>query len=122
MTHVLRITGIRAEGRHGATPGETDRTQPFVVDLELGVEPTGDSVDRTADYREVVGVVRRVVEDESHSLIETIAGRIAEDVAAIGGAVSCRAVVHKPEAASRLGVADVSAEAVSGTATPQGVE
>ena len=122
MTDVLRITGIRAEGRHGASPGETDRSQPFVVDLELEVEATGDSVDRTADYREVVATVRRVVEAESHSIIETIAGRIAEEVAAIGGAVSCRAVVHKPEAASRLGVSDVSAEAISGTATPQGVE
>jgi dihydroneopterin aldolase len=122
MTHVLRITGIRAEGRHGASPGETDRPQPFVVDLELEVEATGDSVDRTADYRDIVGAVRRVVEGESHSLIETIAGSITDTVSTISGVVSCRAVVHKPEAATRLGIGDVSAEAASGTATPQGTE
>jgi dihydroneopterin aldolase len=122
MTHVLKITGIRTEGRHGASPGEADRAQPFVIDLELEVEATGDSVDRTADYREIVGAVRRVVEGESHSLIETIAGSIADALSAISGVVTCRAVVHKPEAANRLGVGDVSAEAVSGTATPQGTE
>jgi dihydroneopterin aldolase len=122
MTDVLRINGIRAEGRHGATPGEADRPQPFLIDLELQVEATGDSVDRTADYRVIVEAVRRVVEGESHSLIETIAGRIADTLSTVSGVVSCRVVVHKPEAATRLGVGDVSAEAASGTATPQGTE
>jgi dihydroneopterin aldolase len=122
VTHTLRITGIRAAGRHGATPGETDRSQPFDVDLELAVESTGDSIDRTADYREIVATVRRVIEGESHSLIETIAGHIADEVSGVSGVISCRAVVHKPEAAGRLEVGDISAEAVSGAATPQGRE
>jgi dihydroneopterin aldolase len=121
MIHVLRIEGIRTEGSHGASAGERDRPQPFVIDLELQVEATGDSVDLTADYRDLVATVRRVVGTESHALIETIARRVAEEVAATSGVVSCRAVVHKPEAAGRLGVRDVSADARAGSATPQGM-
>jgi dihydroneopterin aldolase len=120
MTATVRIVGIRAEGRHGASPGERDRRQPFVVDLEVAVEPTGDSIDRTGDYRTATGAARRVVEEESHVLIETLAERIATAVADLPGVLSCRAVVHKPEASARLGVGDVTAEATAGPPAPQG--
>jgi dihydroneopterin aldolase len=89
------------------------------VDLELAVDPSGDSIDQTGDYRAVTATARGIVEDESHVLIETLAERIATAVALIEGVISCRAVVHKPEAAARLGVEDVSAEAIAGPPTPQ---
>lgn len=111
MPQVLRIDGIRAEGRHGARQGERDRPQPFVIDLEIGVEAGGDDIGTTADYREVVEAVRDVIAGESHALIETIAQRVAGEVAALAGVRSCRAIVHKPAAADRLNVADVSAAA-----------
>lgn len=117
--HVLRITGIRTEGRHGASDGERDAPQPFVVDLVVGVE-AGDDLTETADYREVIDVVREVVAGESHAIIETIAERVAAAVAEVPGAVSCRALVHKPAAADRLGVASISAEATAGTKLPHG--
>ena len=47
----LFLTGIRAEGRHGARTGEKDEPQPFVVDLDLEVEVHDDSIEATADYR-----------------------------------------------------------------------
>jgi dihydroneopterin aldolase len=118
--HTLRLSGIEASGRHGASDGERDRPQPFVVDLVLGVEPTGDAVTSTADYRELARRVRGVIETTSFAIIETLAGRVADEVAATDGVVWCRAVVHKPLAAERHGMADVSAEAVSGTRLPPG--
>lgn len=114
MPQVIRVRGIRAEGRHGASAGERDDPQPFEVDLEVEVEAAGDDLDSTSDYREVVAAVRAVIEGEPVTLIETLAGRIADAVAGISGVRSCRAVVHKPLAAQRLGVDDVSAEAASG--------
>jgi dihydroneopterin aldolase len=113
MTQTIRISGIRAEGRHGARKGERDAPQPFVVDLEIEVDAARDDLGTTADYREVSAAVRTVITDESHAIIETIAGRIAETVAAMNGVRTCRAVVHKPEAATRLKLADVSAEALA---------
>jgi dihydroneopterin aldolase len=34
----LFLSGIHADGRHGARAGEKDAPQPFVVDLDLEVE------------------------------------------------------------------------------------
>lgn len=113
VSEVIRITGIAAEGRHGATPGERDRPQRFVVDVTIEVEPTGDDLDTTADYRAVVDAVRRIIEVESYALIETMARRVASVVSELPGVHSCRAVVRKPAAADRLGAEDVSAEAVA---------
>jgi dihydroneopterin aldolase len=113
VPQVIRVRGIRAEGRHGARAGEREEPQPFVVDLELSVEAEGDDLETTGDYREVAAAVRAVVEEESVALIETLAHRVARAVAEVPGVRSCRAVVHKPLAADRLGVADVSAEATA---------
>jgi dihydroneopterin aldolase len=114
----LRVAGIGAEGRHGARPGERDRPQPFTVDLDVVVDPSSDELAATADYRRVVEVARGVVAGESHVLLETIAERVASAVASLPGVVTCRAVVHKPEAAARLKADDVSAEAVAGSPLP----
>ncbi len=116
MSQTVRIDGIRAEGRHGARVGEREAAQPFVVDLEIEVEAVDDDLDTTADYREVIAEVRGLIERESYRIIETLAERVAEAVAAMSGAVLCRARVHKPAAAERLGVADISAEATAGRA------
>jgi dihydroneopterin aldolase len=114
VPRVIRVRGIRAEGRHGASAGERDDPQPFEVDLDVEVEAAGDDLDTTADYREVVAAVRAVIEGQPVTLIETLAARIAAAVGGISGVRSCRAVVHKPRAAERLRVNDVSAEATSG--------
>ena len=49
----LFLSGIQAEGRHGARPGEKDEPQPFVIDLDLEVEVGDDRIADTADYRDV---------------------------------------------------------------------
>lgn len=113
MPELVRLTGIKGEGRHGVHDRERERPQPFVVDLELVVEPLEDDLSATADYDEVTRVVRGLIATESYRLIETLVRRIAEVVADIDGVLSCRAVVHKPKAADALSVRDVSAEATA---------
>jgi dihydroneopterin aldolase len=109
----LFLSGIRAEGRHGARPGEKDEPQPFVVDLDLEVEPRDDSIEATADYREVTDAVREVVELGSFDLIESMADAIARRIASISQVASVTAVVHKPNAAGRLGIDGVAAAATA---------
>lgn len=119
MPQTLQLRGIRAEGRHGASVGERDATQPFTVDLEVEVEIGGDEIAETADYREIAAATRAVIEGESHTLIETIARRVAQAVADLPRVRTCRAVVHKTAAADRMGLADISAEgAASGGNAP----
>ena len=48
----LFLSGIEADGRHGARSGEKDAPQPFVVDLDLEVNVGEDRIDGTADYRD----------------------------------------------------------------------
>jgi dihydroneopterin aldolase len=116
----LFLSGIRAEGRHGARTGEKEDPQPFVVDLDLEVDVGDDHIDGTADYRAIVEAVRSIVTEASFDLIESMAGAIAESVAAMPRVVRASAVVHKPNAAGRLEIDGVAAaaEAEGGNPSP----
>jgi 7,8-dihydroneopterin aldolase/epimerase/oxygenase len=105
----LFLSGIRAEGRHGARPGEKDAPQPFVVDLDLEVEVGEDRIEDTADYRGVSERVRALVQEGSYDLIETLAADIAEVCLAFDAVTRASVVVHKPNAATRLGIDGVAA-------------
>lgn len=109
----LFLSGIRADGRHGARPGEKDTAQTFVIDLDIEVDVGADSIDGTADYRGVTEAVRAIVEERSFDLIETMAAAIAEEILAIDRVLRVRAVVHKPAAAGRLGIEGVAAAAIA---------
>ena len=105
----LFLSGIHAAGRHGARPGEKDAAQPFVVDLDLEVEVGADQIGDTADYRGVSERVREIVETGSFDLIETLAAEIAEACLAFDAVIRATVVVHKPNAATRLGIDGVAA-------------
>ena len=108
----ILLTGMRAEGRHGASPGEREASQTFVMDLDLFVDVAGDDLEATADYRDLVRAARAVVEGSSFALLESLAEAVADAVAAHDRVTSVVATVRKPGAAGRLGVADVAAQAV----------
>lgn len=110
----ISIRGISARGRHGANPGEAEDAQEFVVDLDVTVEVSGDSLDATADYRALVGAALLAVEVTSGVLLETLAENVARAVLEIGGVSGVTAVVHKPRAAVSLEVEDISASATVG--------
>jgi dihydroneopterin aldolase len=112
----LFLSGIRAEGHHGARTGEKDQPQPFVVDLDLEVEVEDDSIDSTADYRGVTDAVKEIVEQGSFDLIETMAEAIAHRIASFSRVLEVTAVVHKPNAAGRLGIDGVAAGATASAA------
>ncbi|HZD79146.1 MAG TPA: dihydroneopterin aldolase [Actinomycetota bacterium] len=116
-TSRLFLTGIDVEGRHGANAGEKDRPQAFVVDLDVEVAVSSDTLEGTADYRTLIRTAREVVQGTSFDLLESIATAVAEAVAARSGVVRATAIVHKPGAAISSGVQGVAAAA---TAEPTG--
>jgi dihydroneopterin aldolase len=83
-----------------------------VVDVEVDVEPAGDHLDDTLDYRLVKSTVQRTVADTSHVLLETIARSVVTALRQDPRVLRVRAVVHKPSAQRSLGVGDVAVEAV----------
>lgn len=108
MTDTVRIEGVRGHGAHGVLPEEKRRVQPFVVDVEMEVEPAAaDSIEYTVSYADVAADALAVVEGESADLVETLAARIAERVLA-RGALRVAVTVHKPEAPVGVPFSDVS--------------
>jgi 7,8-dihydroneopterin aldolase/epimerase/oxygenase len=105
----LFLSGIRAEGTHGARTGEKDEAQPFVIDLDLEVDVGDDRIDGTADYRNVTERARAVVAEGSFDLIETLAEEIAKACLAFDRVMRATVVVHKPRAAERLGIQGAAA-------------
>ena len=112
-TAKLFLSGIRADGRHGARPGEKDEPQPFVADLDLEVRVGADEVEGTADYRGIVEAVRAVIEERSFDLIESLASAIADELVARDRVTRATVLVHKPNAAVRLGIDGVAAAATA---------
>ncbi|MEX2274072.1 MAG: dihydroneopterin aldolase [Actinomycetota bacterium] len=113
MTQRLFLSGIAADGRHGANPGEKDTAQPFVVDLDLEVQVDADDIGATADYRRLTDVARAVVTTRSFDLLETLAQQIAAAVRAEPNVVRATAIVHKPNAARAIGIDGVAAAATA---------
>ncbi len=110
MPSVISIGGIRAQGRHGANQGEQLYPQDFLVDVEVWVEVEEDSLQGTVDYRTIVDAVRGAVATTSFQLLESLAEAVASELIELAPVLRATAVVHKPGAASSMGVADVSAE------------
>ncbi len=105
FTDRLSLLGMRFEARHGVHDWEKEAAQPFEVDVVLRADLSNaaerDELQATADYGELHGLVRAIVEGRSFDLIEALAGTIAAAVlqatdASVVDAVEVR--VRKPKA------------------------
>ena len=98
-TSSILISGLRLLGRHGALPGEQQRAQPFEVDItiEADVEAAArtDDLALTVDYGEVISSVARIVQQTTYSLLEALAGAIADDVLTRPGVEAVTVEVRK---------------------------
>ncbi|MDQ6823050.1 MAG: dihydroneopterin aldolase [Candidatus Eremiobacteraeota bacterium] len=79
---VIRISGLRAMGRHGANPGERDSEQPFDIEVVLKVDlrraQKSDKLEHTIDYDVMCQRMKSIVETTSFDLIERLAGELLE--------------------------------------------
>jgi dihydroneopterin aldolase len=98
---LIRISGIRSYGHHGALPEETRLGQRFTVsvELELDTRPAaaGDDLTKTVNYASVIRTVEEQLKGKPVYLIETLAQLIAARI--LGNYEVVQAVtveVHKP--------------------------
>lgn len=106
MTDRITLTGLRAFGRHGVFAHERRDGQEFLVDVVLHVDLTtaskSDALADTVDYGAVADIAVRIVSGDPYDLIESVAGRIADEVLAderlAGKVQSAEVTVHKPSA------------------------
>jgi dihydroneopterin aldolase len=97
VSAVVEIQGLEVAGRHGVGEEERRDGQTFLFDVALEVtEPAEDSIDATVDYRAVRDLVRRVSDEQSFMLLESLAAAVADSLVAELGLHSVRVRVRKP--------------------------
>ena len=82
----IALERIEFDGRHGATAIERRTLRKFEVDIELEVDVSAaersDRLVDTVDYSRVAGAVVEIGVGEPHHLLESLARRMVDDVAA----------------------------------------
>ena len=78
------LEGMQFYGYHGRNPEERTLGQPFVVDLEAGVDlqPAGvsDDIVDSVSYTDLYRVVKREMEGPGRNLLEAVAHAIAQGI------------------------------------------
>ena len=102
MTDTIRLTGLRARGRHGVYDFERAQGQEFVLDITLDVDTrraadTDDLAD-TVNYGDLAERAVAVVTGEPVNLLETLAARLAAVCLSYPGVRAAEVTVHKPQA------------------------
>jgi dihydroneopterin aldolase len=112
VTDRIDLIGLEVMARHGVFASEKVQPQKFVLDVsvfaDLSAAGESDDLADTIDYGSLAGQIHEVVSTESHSLIETVAARVAEVALADGRIEKVLVTVHKPEAPVGLPFVDVA--------------
>lgn len=112
MSDRITLTGLRVFGRHGVFEHEKRDGQEFVVDvtawLDLTAAARTDDLTRTLHYGELAELAAGVVGGEPFDLIESVAGKIADEVIADERLTAVEVTVHKPSAPIPLTFDDVA--------------
>ena len=94
---IVEVHGLELFGRHGVGEAERRDGQTFLVDVDLQIpEPREDTLDATVDYRRVRDVARRISDERSYQLLETLAAALADALAAELSVERVQVRVRKP--------------------------
>ena len=117
----ITLRGLRVRGHHGVYAHERRDGQDFVVDvtvwLDLAPAAASDDLADTLNYGELARRAAAIVGGPPADLIETVAGRIADDVLTDPRVRAVEVTLHKPQAPIPLEFGDV-AVVVHRTRTP----
>jgi len=112
MTDRITLTGLKVRGHHGVFEHEKRDGQDFLVDitawLDLGRAAATDDLAETLHYGELAELAAAIVAGKPYDLIESVAGRIADEVMTDQRLDAVEVTVHKPSAPIPLTFADVS--------------
>lgn len=112
MSDRITLTGLRVFGRHGVFEHEKRDGQEFVVDitvwLDLSAAAKTDDLTQTLHYGELAQLAAGIVGGEPYDLIESVAGKIADEVLLDERLNAVEVTVHKPSAPIPLTFDDVA--------------
>ena len=88
----IELRGMSFQGRHGVRQAERDQPQEFKVDIDVEADLSQasrtDHLSDTVDYTKLRGIARTVIEGPPASLLEALAGRIADLALELPGVAS----------------------------------
>ncbi len=96
----IRLSGVRAYGRHGADPGERERRR--LIDIEVAAQidlraaQGSDDLAMTMDYASLHERLVRVVATTSYALLERLASDLLDEVFADRRVVRAEVTLSKP--------------------------
>ena len=112
MTDRIELRGLKVRGHHGVFDHERRDGQDFLVDvvvwMDLDRASRSDDLADTLHYGELAQRTAAIVSGEPCDLIETVAGRIADDVMTDARVHAAEVTLHKPQAPIPLEFADVA--------------
>jgi dihydroneopterin aldolase len=110
----IRITGLSVEAYIGVPKIERAHPQKLLIDLSLEADLSKaveeDNFDQTIDYQKLVEKIKRTVASKSFSLIEGLAGIIAEVILNDARVAAVTVTVKKFPSQLRDHVENVSVE------------
>lgn len=117
MTDRIEINGLFGFGYHGLFDDERKNGQGFLVDailnLDLSAASESDHLEDTINYSAVCDLILAQLVGPPVSLIEKLAGQIAESILGNFPKVdSVRITVHKPNAPVAVKIRDISVSIV----------
>jgi dihydroneopterin aldolase len=112
VTDRITLTGLRVFGRHGVFEHEKRDGQEFVIDVTVWLDLTAaaatDDLEQTLHYGELAELAAGIVAGEPYDLIESVAGKIADEVLKDDRSSAVEVTVHKPSAPIPLTFDDVA--------------
>jgi 7,8-dihydroneopterin aldolase/epimerase/oxygenase len=112
MTDRITLTGLRVRGRHGVFEHERRDGQDFLVDatvwLDVSRAAASDDLNDTVHYGELAEMAAAIIAGPPCNLIESVAGKIADQVISDARVQAVEITVHKPSAPIPLTFADVA--------------
>ena len=97
----IALRGIRVHARHGADPGERERDQIFVIDVEaeldLSSAASSDDIGKTVHYGDLYRRIVASVRERSHALLERVASDVLAEIFSDARVERARVTVAKPE-------------------------
>ena len=97
----VELRGLELHGHHGVEPDEREHGQRFLLDVALDVSDAAlsDRIDDAVDYRDVARAVRAVSDGYRFTLLEALAGAVADELLARFDAERVKVRVRKPDVA-----------------------
>jgi dihydroneopterin aldolase len=115
VTDRITLSGLRVRGFHGVYEHERRDGQDFLVDITVWIDldraAETDALADTLNYGELAQRAAAIVAGGPYQLIETVAGKVADDVMTDDRAHAVEVTIHKPSAPIPLTFADVSVTA-----------